>query len=240
MLPVWHGLGDLTHSLQYHIEKIAFFIPSNYGKPNLEIDWEPKKVKNTLFAILKIVKMIELWTNITKVVTIALPNYNQIDFAVHGYKLSIFCQHNSPSKSIFHTIWTIFSGHHTQYGMHASQMHSSIQHPNIYSSTIVQHNQSNTPVIMHPDNVFILSHLKMIQIFIWPCYMQTHSCQYVTSVKNMPRWCCGDFQAFLMMSKCFGLVHFETKSLGSFHCTQFWWTQKNGKLQKWKIENSYT
>ena len=81
-----------------------------------------------------------------------------------------FSQPMSPSKSIFQPIWAIFRGHHTLHGMHLSHMHSSIQHPNMYSSTIMQHNQRSTPVIMHPNNVFILWHLKMIQIFIWPCF----------------------------------------------------------------------
>ncbi len=38
--------------------------------------------------------------------------------------------------------------------MHSSQTHSSIQHPNMHCSAIIQHNLSNTPVIMHPHNVF--------------------------------------------------------------------------------------
>ncbi len=38
--------------------------------------------------------------------------------------------------------------------------------------TIMQQNQRNTPVIMRPNNVFILQHLKMIPIFIQPCSMK--------------------------------------------------------------------
>ncbi len=64
--------------------------------------------------------------------------------------------------------------------MHLSQMHSFIQYPNMYSSIVIQLNQSNIPVIMHPDNVFILQHLKMILIFIWPCHMQSQLCRYAT------------------------------------------------------------
>ncbi len=84
-------------------------------------------------------------------------------------KNSNFSQPISPSKSIFQPIWAIFRGHHTLHRMHWTQTHSTIQHPNLYSLTIMQHNQRNTPVIMHPNNVFILWHLKMIPIFIWPC-----------------------------------------------------------------------
>ncbi len=80
-----------------------------------------------------------------------------------------FSQPTSPSKSIFQPIWAIFRGHHTLHGMHWTQMHSTIQHPNMYSSTIMQHNQRNTPVIIHPNNVFILQHLKMIPTIIQPC-----------------------------------------------------------------------
>ena len=52
------------------------------------------------------------------------------------------------------------------------QLYSSIQHPNMYSSPIIKYNQRNIPVIMCPDTVFILWHLKMTPIFIWQCHMQ--------------------------------------------------------------------
>ncbi len=84
-------------------------------------------------------------------------------------KLSNFSQPISPAKSIFQPIWAIFRGHHTPHGTHSSEMHSTIQYPNLHSSTIMQHNQRNTPVIMHPSNIFILQHLKLIPIFIQPC-----------------------------------------------------------------------
>ncbi len=42
----------------------------------------------------------------------------------------------------------------------------------MYYSTFIQLYQSKTPVILHPNNVFTFWHLKMISIFIWPCYMQ--------------------------------------------------------------------
>ncbi len=34
--------------------------------------------------------------------------------------------------------------------------------------------------------------------------------------------------------KMFGHVQFETKALGSLHCTQFQWTQKNGSYKNEK------
>ncbi len=77
--------------------------------------------------------------------------------------------HNPSVHQNFQPISAIFRGDHTLHGMHWNQMHSTIQHPNMYSLTIMQHNQRNTPVIMCPNNVFILQHLKMIPIFIWPC-----------------------------------------------------------------------
>ncbi len=110
--------------------------------------------------------------NTTKVVVMTFPNYNKKDFVICQKKISNFSQPISPSKSIFQPIWAIFRGHHTLQGMHSSQKHSTIQQSNLYSSTIMQHNQRNTPVIMHPNNVSILWHLKMIPIFIWPCSMK--------------------------------------------------------------------
>ena len=101
-----------------------------------------------------------------------LQNYHWKDFVMCQKIFSNFSQPIRSAKSIFQPIWAIFGGHHTLHGTHSSQTHSTIQHPNMYSSTIMQHNQRNTPVIMHPNNVFILWHLKMIQIFIWPYFMK--------------------------------------------------------------------
>ncbi len=83
----------------------------------------------------------------------------------------LFTTHQS-IKIHFQPIWAIFRCNHTPHRMHWTQMHSTIQHPNMYSLTIMQHNQRNTPVIMCPNNVLILQHLKMIPIFIWPCSMK--------------------------------------------------------------------
>ncbi len=83
-----------------------------------------------------------------------LPHYNWKDFTLHQYKFfTCFTLINS-TWSICETFWTIFSGHHSPDGMYSSKMHSSIQHPNMYCLTFIQHNQSNTPIIMCPNNVY--------------------------------------------------------------------------------------
>ena len=126
-----------------------------------------KKVENALFAFPKILNMINPQTNTTKVVIRTLLPLKGI--CNPSKKISNISQPISPAKSIFQPNWAIFRGHYAPHGIHSSQMHSSIQYHNMYSSTIMQHNQSNIPVIMHPNNVFILWHLKMIPIFIWLC-----------------------------------------------------------------------
>ncbi len=125
-----------------------------------------------LFAFPKISNTIDPQTNTTKVIHMTLPNYYKKGNWDLLKKILNFHNPTRSSKSIFHTIWAIFRGHHTLHGMHLSQTHSSIQHRNMYSSTNNQQNQTNTPVIMHPANVFILWYLKMIPIFIWPCSME--------------------------------------------------------------------
>ncbi len=113
--------------------------------------------------------MIDLQTNTTKAVVMSLPNYHQKEFMIHQFFFQFFTPHQS-IKIYFQPIWAIFRGHHALHAMHLSQTHSSIQHPNMYSSTIMQHDQRNIPVIMPPNNVFILWHLKIIQIFIWSSF----------------------------------------------------------------------
>ncbi len=53
------------------------------------------------------------------------------------FRHSFFFQPINPSKSIVQTFWTIFRGHHMPYRTHVSQTHSTIQHPNMYSSTVI-------------------------------------------------------------------------------------------------------
>ncbi len=81
--------------------------------------------------------VIDLQMNTTKVVVMTLPHYNMKDFAISWKFFSNFSQPISPSKSIFQPIWAIFRGHHTLHRIHWTQMHSTIQHPNIYSLTIM-------------------------------------------------------------------------------------------------------
>ncbi len=93
-------------------------------------------------------------------------SFIEVAFDCFGETLGATCEntHKHPEafdahKSSMIHFWDILNhlwGHHAPHGMHSSKMHSSIQHPNMYCSTIIQHNQSNTPVIMHPKNVFIL------------------------------------------------------------------------------------
>ncbi len=105
--------------------------------------------------------------NTTKLVVMTLPNYYEKEFAIHWKFFPTFHNpsvHQNPFFSPFKQSSEVIT-HYTEW----SQTHSTIQHPNLYSSTITQHNQRNIPVIMHPNNVFILQHLKMIPIFIWLC-----------------------------------------------------------------------
>ena len=124
--------------------------------------------KERACVFLKISNMIDLQTNTTQAVMFAYwPSKGIHDLSEKNFN---FSHPNQTIKIHFQPICAIFRGHHTPHGTHSSQTHSSIQHPNMYSSSIMQHNQRNTPVIMRPNNVFILWHLKMIQIFIWPCF----------------------------------------------------------------------
>ena len=120
-----------------------------------KIEIHQKKSQMHFLQFRKELNTIDPQTNTTKSVVMTLLNYNQKDFILHWYKFFLFFTPFSPTQSIYQTFWAIFRGHHVPHGMHSSQMHLSIQHPNMYSSTIIQHNQSNTPVIiMHHDNVF--------------------------------------------------------------------------------------